>query len=248
MYIQKEQSGNAHIVVIIMLSIALIATLGYTVYQNLQKTSDTPKQANSEIVLSEVAYDKSMSSNLAFKYPSSWTIKQESHASTEYPDPSYDSSIVTSADGKVSAHFVVSTYTGLGADDCSNVKVDVVQTDKITGLDGSGFVAYKVTTIPSEYNGNTTAYKYFIGAQSSKNINSIAKSCEGFGGNMTRPNTSQALPESLLLNFYVEFNDYEVGQFSKGFNAPGGFDIFDNGLKTDNYQTAKRIIQSLYVK
>lgn len=101
-----SQKGSAHIVIIIILVVALLGTLGFVFWQNfMQKdteTKPTTQSSTQKDTPKQITY-KTYQTNkypISFKYPDSWTIKNEKADDQSSFSRSVD--VVTSANDVVS--------------------------------------------------------------------------------------------------------------------------------------------------
>jgi hypothetical protein len=102
-YSQKQQ-GNALVVVVIILTVAIIGALGYVLYQNFipkgeqtnTTTNQTPNQQETVPLTKEF---QSQVHNITFSYPIDWSVVEEVRSNT---DEWYASTVkVLNAQGKV---------------------------------------------------------------------------------------------------------------------------------------------------
>lgn len=175
---KKSQAGSAHLVIIILLAVALMGALGFVCYQNfiqpkvtnkltdttkiteINKTANGQNNGPSEITdnstLTEVAYDKTMGTKFAIKYPNTWKLTYE-NPNDEVMGMS-DINTVTSPDGKASVTLSIGRYSGL-AGPCggSRTSIEILDTGTIAGVPNTHFVNYKDTGTPYSFIGASTA-------------------------------------------------------------------------------------------
>lgn len=88
-----NQSGSAHVIIIVILSIALIAALGFVFWQNVLQPKDTEEKAEtqtSSVTKSEKieeeykTFSSELLNNVSFQYPADWTVKESAIGEPEY--------------------------------------------------------------------------------------------------------------------------------------------------------------------
>lgn len=225
---EQSQDGSAHLVIIIVLAIALIGSLGFVLYRNLQEERVTGKDIDptkvvgpiktevaSEVALTEVASDTTNDTKFAIKYPKTWTLAHEITPGSDIVGAG-DKNTITSPDKAAVVELNVFSSSGRALL-CSgnNVNAKVVINDKgdIPGYPSAGFVDYGEST-----NGD------YIGAY---DINAI-KDNQG-------------------CNAYQE-SRYLLGYANDTLVTLGATFTSKVDMSSDNYKIAKRIIQSLYKK
>lgn|GEM_PF-1148188 len=239
---QKNQQGSAHVIVIAILVLALLGTLGFIFWQNFMKPSSDLKiediNNSSEIVdesneLTQIAEDQTFGTNLAIKYPRDWIV---THASSTKNGMGLDNSILTSSDGGVKINFSVGVG-GVGGFCAPNESIiSFIDTDTIPKYSNAIFVS-AVTKISS-----ANEYTYYMGISNNndqkKTLTIGDDSCPiSLLSNMVSPGS---LPSGHL-QLYATFSNVENG-------ISTSLDDFNQIKTTQNYITAKDIIQSLYIK
>lgn len=254
----KNQSGNAHAMIVIILVIALIGSLGFIFWQNFAKNEtgkqnqnsqtdknnrdNNPKTDNNktEIELSEIAADDTVGTNLAIKYPKTWTMTH-----SEKIEPNINGPVllkgykISSPDGKVYINFIVTNIGGGGMCDAEpGREITQFERSNIPGFKKALFISY------SDNSGT-----FFAGVQNNNSKTQSAKvgdsSCStvtfGFPSGLISeiPNTKAV---NAGMQLAIEFDDLQHNGTSESSAK------FRQYLDTDNYKTAKSIIESLYVK
>ena len=226
---QQNQLGSAHLVVIILLSVALLGSLGFLFYQNFvlsktndsapvvfdKKTKETAKiVAASDVALTEIASDATNDTKFAIKYPKTWTLAHEIAPASDIIGAG-DKNTITSPDKTTVVELNVFSSSGRGVlcYDNENAKVTINDKGDISGYPSAGFINYSEST-----NGD------YIGAY---DINTV-KNNQG----------CKVYQESRHLLGYTNNTLVTLGATFVG----------EVDTSSDNYKIAKRIIQSLYKK
>ena len=68
---KKSQSGNAHLILVIVLVIALIGAIGYIAWQNFLQ----PK-SNNNIAMKTISLNPSAKRSITFNYPETWAVER----------------------------------------------------------------------------------------------------------------------------------------------------------------------------
>jgi hypothetical protein len=89
-----NQSGSAHVIIIVVLSVALVAALGFVFWQNFlqqKDTGDTSETQSSSMTKSEKkaeqeykTFSSELLNNVSFQYPAEWTVKESAVGETDY--------------------------------------------------------------------------------------------------------------------------------------------------------------------
>ena len=254
---RKTESGSAHLVIVIIFSLAIIGLLGFVLWQNFTQNNNdnsnnkasqpssqskpATKTTDDEVALTETAADDLVGTGLAIKYPKTWSMTQDSSSegsgNTAVVGKVYT---INSPDSNLSVKFTVSNIGGGGM--CDPVDGDaIVQLDKsaIPGFSKVQFISY------SSNNGT-----FFAGVENNNEKVNSAKigdsSCStatfgGQSGVIENIANSRSL-ENVNLLLRISFNKIKYDSSS---NAS---ELFRQTLTTENYKTAKRIIESLYIK
>lgn len=255
---RQQQTGSAHLIIIIMLVIVLLGSLGFIFWQNfiekkveVAKTPEITKATNvktepinatPESTLTEIAADDLVGTNLAIKYPKTWTMTHSEHSDAEIAVYSKQYKI-SSPDSSLSIKYIVTNVGGGGM--CDPINGDeIVQLDKsdIAGYPKAKFVSY------SSNNG-----VFFAGIEPNNEKTNAAKigdsSCStttfsGMSGVLNNIPSSKLSEKdtSVSLSLSIEFNNIKKD------SSANASELFRQTLTTENYKTAKRIIESLYVK
>ena len=250
---KQKQSGFAHLAVVIILSVALLGTLGFVFWQNFMqpkvvvddikkddsgtKIDDTKKPVLSEVALTEIASDQTRGSGLSIKYPKTWTMVHKGAVDiSPLSGSDADTSTITSPDGEISVVLVVG-LSGIGGTcdpNDTNYRITQIDTGTIVGYPSQSFVS-SVTHSISE-----NKYYYRIGTVSTGSVGELV-----VGG------SNCAWDLGVISTDYD--NNGPVAQLVMPLkNVENGTSTTLTDLNkvtpTDNYKIAKRIMQSLYVK
>lgn len=254
---KKNETGSAHLVIIAILSLIIVGLLGFTFWQNfMQKETDSNSSSqessktsskittptSSEVALTEIATDDSVGTNLTVKYPKTWIMKHAEHsdAGVGVYSKQYE---ITSPDSDLSVKYIVTNVGGGGT--CDPVNGDeIVQLDKsdIPGFTKAKFVSYSSndgTFFAGIMNNNKETTSAKIG-DSSCSATTFA-SLSGLVGDILSSKLSQK-ETSVSLTLTIEFKNIEHD------GSANSSEAFRQTLTTENYKTAKRIIESLYIK
>jgi hypothetical protein len=256
----KKQSGFSHLMIItILLAIALIGTLGYVFYQNfLQSKSEntnsatktskitsksTPKTVATNLAdpstsptqsdLTQIAYDQSRGSDLALKYPSTWTMKHVS-ADPNNNLANNDTTDITSPDGSMTVEMKVG-IDGIGG--TCNPTDTTYRVSFIASTPLQNYSGYSLVEDINNYTNNGT-YAYNIDV-----IDTAATSSLKVGGSPCDLGfvVFQSKTGNIATWVKLKFNDitnYDASTFS----------AVNDEMASSTYKTAKRIMLSLYEK
>ncbi|MDK2899368.1 MAG: hypothetical protein PWQ10_555 [Patescibacteria group bacterium] len=248
---KNKQSGSVHLIIIVALIIGLLGLLGFVFWQNFiqdkaettmskQESSDNAKSSSeskedvskNEVELTEIAADDLTGTNLALKYPASWHI---THTDFEPIDTVVSKSYyISSPDGKVNIKFIVSNAEFGGT--CGKEDGDELQyikTENLSVFSNAKYIEFYSST------------GYFAGIhQNSNTTGSIEigeSSCNlGLNGTLT-PIKNENNIDNMHLLLSIELPDV-------GYEGALSVEKFKQIITTDNFNTAKRIIKSLYIK
>ena len=237
----KKNQGSALAIAVFVLSIALVGTIGFIFWQNYiaEPVADVDTNNsqnvdldddNDAISLANVVTDQTFDTNLSVRYPSDWAKTTTSNVKEGMGG---ETSIITSPDGKVRVHFAIG-IGGIGGmcpegeSTISSVDADVIEN-------------YPDLRFASIVYDNGDDYRYYMGIQD--NADTVANAV---AGDDACAYYLRNLPEfktltSSHIELYAEFTDI-TNDDSTTKNA------FEQIKDTENYNTAKAIIQSLYVK
>lgn len=254
------QSGFSHLMIItVILAVGLVGTLGYVFYQNflqskpastnsVTKTSkivskpvpktvttvDTSSSVSpTQSDLTQIAYDQSRGSNLALKYPSSWTM---THV---FADPNNnlannDNTDITSPDGSITVEMRIGVE-GIGG--ACNPTDTAYRISSITITPLPNYSGYSlVEDINSYSNRGTYVYNIDVMNTSATNSLSVGSSPCGLGLGIFQSKTG-----NLVTWVQLKFNNitnYETSTSS----------AVNDEMASSMYKTAKRIMLSLYEK
>ena len=245
---KKSTKSRMPFIVIIILLILLLGTIGFIVWQNFiqakpadtKTINDTNKVSESDSkpivpnnTLTEIAYDQSMGSGLAFKYPSSWVLAHTSAANvdstTEVQTP--DTNLVTSPDGAVSVELKVGVEGVGGTCDPSDNSVKLAFFDSIPI---SEYPGYSLIMGVNHFIEDNT-YHYYANILSNDNINQTVGDTPkcSFGFFTTTNNQTSSMN--------IKLNNIEN-------NTASSLQDFQTAITSDDFSIAKQIAQSLYIK
>lgn len=169
MKLQKNQSGSAHLLIIILLLVALLGSLGFIFWQNFMKADETNKQSTEKTVKpSEESSDSltiSLGNYLAKKfvltYPKTWTLGANESASAD--SGLIENVRITSPSKNVYVDYV-SYFDNSSGYVCGNdVESHTYESFTPTRLTGFPEFSYYEATVNSKNNG------YFYTAYLSQN-------------------------------------------------------------------------------
>jgi len=254
---RNNQTGSAHLIIIIVLVIALLGSLGFVFWQNFVKVKDnqpvqnnqisnttdksaTASKTSNETKLTEIAADDLVGTNLALKYPKTWTATHEDFSTVEAGAPILNKMYkISSPDNDISVKFGVTNVGGGGTcDDEPGRKITQLDKSEIPGNKNIFFVSYSDEQ-GAFYAGTMKNAEKAQAAQ----IGDSSCSVSSFGqlsGMIPNIDNSKSLEVTLRLE--IEFNNIAHDR-----NAETTIK-FRQALNTENYKTAKSIIESLYVK
>lgn len=246
---KHSQAGSAHLIIIIILAIALIGALGFVFWQNvIQKKTDVQDRvvttkteptapatiAKQEIALSEIAADNTLGTNLALKYPNTWTMAHETTGKIAGDNLASEIYNITSPDSKVIVNFIVSNG-GFGGmcEKTAGDEIIEINAEEIPNYNAARFVSYYGSTY------------FFAGTQTNSELIRAAKVGDSIC-NLGIPGFISPVKNSLGVSnmstrVTINFTDIKDSSASS-------IEKFKLAIKTDNFTTAKNIVKSLYVK
>lgn len=190
------------------------------------------------------ASDVTFGTGMAIKYPTGWKLKHTVYKSVsttadETSTQMDDKSIVSSPDGNVEVILDVNNLQlGMGTGDFN---VALIEADTISSYSGVRFVNFAYRSIDAD---SSEDYYFQIGVQndtaairSVKVGDSIGTANYDFMSGMWISGKGGDLHRSVS----ISFKGYENGTLSS-------LDKLTELTSTNNYKTAKQIVQSLYVK
>lgn len=238
----NNQSGFAHLVIIIILAVALIGTSGFLYWQNFMQPksnvsnsksgnsstkTDTNNATPSEVVLTEITSDQTNNSGLSIKYPKNWVVEHKVDSDI------IDTNKVSSPDGSVSVQLIVYGHGGFGGW-CEPSDFELV---KIENKSLPNYAGYSLFSYVSNYKIDDT-YAYDISVQKDTAENKAAKigdsSCIVGGMPFSINEKDQYATLKIILNNVTVSDSFLTG--------------FNQAIATDDYKTAEKIALSLYVK
>jgi len=119
---KQNQNGSALVILIIILIVAIIAALGFVLWQNFitednTSVQDTSKNSNQDelVIKSKTAQiDSTFPANLSWTYPENWSIKSEGSGPKQPSDTTTQKITLTSPNGKYEVIYYVGINGGLG--------------------------------------------------------------------------------------------------------------------------------------
>ena len=249
-----NKSGFAHLMVVTaILAIAVIGLLGFVFWQNFMQTKTTTDTKNNSthsstsltptvtdpklVALTELAYDQSEVSGLAFKYPKGWTlVHKNAVAGTNQSVSLPDSNALTSPDGAITINLEVG-LEGIGGT-CgpsdTTYKLTSFEYQQLSALPQYSlniFTAHSSETgyVFDQYMVQITNY-----SQNFQTLKVGDSPCNAYSIAFQSPN-------GLATWFELKFNNIED-------STPNTMDSINAAMKTDNFAIAKRIMLSLYKK
>lgn len=244
----KKSKKGMIIIIIVLVVIAILGALGFLYWKNFMQPVAANAETNadsglvatvpvpSEVELTEIAYDQTNGSGLAIKYPKTWTIAHKTSSKPNINTPFVtDTSTITSPDSAIVINFAIGLEAQGGTcnPDDSSITVAQIETAEIPGYSTNRFEA---AIINDTLNKN---YYYKIGAINADEAQLLkvgGTSCYlGLGLLDTKQSNNIASELTLIFPNIQDFKATTLADVNKA-------------MMTDNYQIAKRIIQSLYVK
>lgn len=245
-----QEQGSAHLVIIIILSLALLGLLGFVFFQNFmqkntnltvtnqisdQSSSTKTNTSDSEIALTEIAADQIAGTNLAIKYPKTWQITNTSNAIPDGPETVYaERYIITSPNNDIKINLLISNG-GFGGtcEDGDWDDIQYIEKEAVPKISNAEFIEYYFST------------GYFAGIHQNNKSTSPVKvgdsACKlGLSGSLMPVDNTKNIG-NMALHLEMEFP--EIGHDGKT-----SVEKFKEMIKTEDYKTAKRILKSLYVK
>ena len=144
---KQNQHGSASVIIIIVLVIAIIAALGFTLWQKLQPTTATSPQASMVSESPQPAkykigqIDDSFPAKLSWSYPESWTVTSEGNGPMNLSDTTTQKFIITPPSKKYEVIYYVGWNGGLGGScEPGEDKLQLVQRTALTGYDAAQFM------------------------------------------------------------------------------------------------------------
>jgi len=265
-----RQKGSAHVVIIVILVLALIGALGFAFWQNYisndGKVADMAMETQADVEvepMSDVASEDTFGTNFSIKYPKEWkhdhtfTGYQGDGTAQSYASPNdevnLDENVVTSPSGNLTVKLSATNNTGLGGT-CENNSLSLVsiKRDDIPNYTNAKYVEYIINSKSESDSENR--YKFYAGVQrNEQDLNSVS----------TQSNSACSLNYAGLLNFKtysadgghlplvtlnITFNKLKAPDNSYEYRSVLSLTDIQAAMSGDEYETAKAIIRSLYVK
>jgi Tfp pilus assembly major pilin PilA len=243
------QVGSLHVLIIVVLFVALMATLGIVFYQNFvmknELTTDQNAQQPATPTNPNTAEQVAFASNIyEIDRPKNWTI-----TTSKLPDPRADGTNlkITSGDGKVQVHFIVSgRRSDISCNTGDNLKVSYYNVHPTASTKLTGAPVYMVESISD---GREGGYVYAVGLTSDggDTHSSIGEShCTiahigepqsvvfGARQTITQPNITASISFPQLL--------------AKNQTTVKSMQPIKDILATDDYRTAVMMLESIHKK
>jgi len=221
----KSQSGSAHLIIIMILSLALMGVLGFVYYQNFMqpKASDTiniPVVEDPAVSLNKSITETVTGGNLTLNYPSDWIVVSQTILNPDQIN-SNEKIFITSPDTNVKITFWAGV-DGLGGY-CDPETAGTFTSVKVYGLPNyTGNTLYETTT------SERTSGAYVLTNNDAIQVgNSECKT--GIGFFKAKNGTGNQLG--------ISFQNVLSERSQTAINS---------ARETDNYKTAVKIVQSLH--
>ena len=214
------------LIVIISIVVVALGAAGFIFWQNESNATG----------LTEIATDSTVGTNLAIKYPKTWSVTQSNRKYQSKSIFGFYKANITSPDNKITVEFGVSDNAELALGECAATAPTITQlsTDVVTGYPKVRFVSYIMNNKLFSGDG------FYIGLQkNTESVNSVKvgdSNCGFIGSQIIATDSNSA---NFTLN--IKLNDVVSG--SKTLTA----DV-NKVMTTDSFKIAKQIVQSLYVK
>jgi len=261
---QKPQSGSALVIGIIIIVILILGTLGFVYWQNFlnkpqisnSTTASTGQPSNHQVdsgqssdSLTETAQDQTLSTQLAVKYPKTWTSVHTSVVDDTTSDIpiSTDKYVITSTDGAVEVTFSVAQISGIGGS-CGDESS--VIGDPIRAINKADIPGYQVAAFMSyiSYINETGQYHYVFNAVKNNDQHSKSKVGDSACNSYI---FADLVPVEGKAGVFVKAS----AKF-KSLYKSNGYDLVDNitqekiqaAFDSTDGKVAESIIKSLYVK
>ncbi len=223
-------------ILISILIVVVFGALGYIYWANYvqTKTQNSIIISNNDIDndLTEIATDDSVGTGLAVKYPKTWSVSANN---IQYDDSNIE---IISPDGNIAVHLYTSINQSniFNCPEGSNYIVTQSNSELMPGYSDAQWTSLVLNDV------STGLYGYFSGAIGAQNKINIGDTCSTAINNTT-----------IGVNVKNQKYDDKQGYLFLGIelnnvNNDSSLDDIDNIMKTDNFTTAKRIVQSLYKK
>lgn len=240
----KSQQGSGLLAIVIILAVALLGAVGYIFWQNFSNTAEINKDSSanvSDVVLNKIAYDKTLGTDMAVRYPETWSMEHKASGPNSYGRYD-DTSTITSPDGEIEVVLYVFQPTGFGQNCADDSLTQILDEGTINSYESLGYKAYAEGSV---FPDGSTHYKYYFGAYKLDVINDTTCKDYSYGRYiMSLPghNSSDGVP--IIYMRFPNIED-ETTSYDRGYNI-SNIDDLKQIIKTNNYKIAKQIIQSLH--
>lgn len=224
----KNQSGSAHIIVVIILVVALMGALGFVFYQNFIQKTNTTETAT---VDDEVKSDSNNVANgtttvyktytmdeygASFEYPDTWSVVKSEISPTSFV-------VKNTASGDVLASYKSVSGIGGACREMVTYKVIDVEQINITTINP---VAFSFTVAPNE-TGNMYDSRY------------------GVSQTYTRLGDGEVCPNTFYYYFLLGSSDNPTGASFAGSKQFASIAEAEAYMNSDEYKEIKKMILSL---
>jgi hypothetical protein len=245
----KPQNGSTAVVILVaVLVIVLISALGFIFWNNFinkpepNELSLNEAQTKVEDDFKNIASEETFRTGLAIKYPDNWSYKHifeyldsnnmPAESNTLQDNPSGDTTKLTSPSGDIVITLHAFANGGLGGT-CENVPgtLSYIERDKIANYPGVSYLAVVYQS------------SFMIGAATSNpRIDSVTldsnTSCDLAYANLLETGIEIADNTPVLASLFIDFNSLRNNDLTP--------ELIKSKLQGSEYETAKKIVQSLY--
>lgn len=247
---KKSQSGSAHAIIVIILVIALLGSLGFIFWQNFVQSKNTPDQnknnqtinkstensaktnVSNEIALTESITDNTVGTGLTLKYPSNWLLSDfKSYNQDGLRSEQYN---ITSPSGDIKIHYLLGNG-GVGG------TCEKLSGDEIIQINAEEMPTYPDARFVTYYGKDYYAAVVQPNTASVKSVKVGDSGCDfGISGILSPIKNNYSI-NNVSLSLTIELPKI-------GYKGASSVEKFKELIKTDDFKTAKSIVESLYVK
>jgi hypothetical protein len=233
----QTQNGNAHVIIIILLVIALLGLLGFVFWQNYSNKKTVSPLTTSQTIPLKTATERSFETNLNLKYPSSWNVTHATSGDLNSSTASQsDTTNITSPDGATVVTLIANRNTqntGVCTDEFTQqLVISQMQTSDIPFYSRAQFVSYVIHRTDSD------TYSYYAGMNSSINTILPSNACSGEGRFMEVQSDNP-------VQVNVSITKKDLVSPDSGYTLASSVDGINSFLGSSDFKTARTIVESL---
>lgn len=243
---KQKQKGSALVILTIILVIAIVAALGFVVWQNITKKDSTSFQEPSNnntaepVVKSKTAQiDPTFPAKLSWTYPENWTIKSEGSGPKNPSDTVTQKFTLTSPNNKYEVIYYVGINGGLGGTcEPGGDALKLVQRTAVPNFDKTVFMEIIAET-PDGFRYKSSLFQNNNDIQSIKEGDSYCKTYLGYIIPLTEDGNMVILAAEINIKQFDSIDQYGPTEI-----YPKEISTIENVFADTEYKEAVNILLS----